>query len=875
MVDKLNENYEEEDSELVEYNEESSDLVEDTEDGGALVTLEDEEEIQEELPFYDNIVELFEESMLNSLSSNLMQDIGYDKEARTLRDKQYAEAIRRTGLGDEAPGGAQFNGASRVVHPLLTEACVDFASRTIRELMPSKGPVDTYIPEENPTKQRYEKAERVKTAMNWQFLTQMPEFRDELEQVLTQLALSGTQYLRLIYDNRRKRPVPKAWPIDDTYLPYSASNFYTADRKTFVEHITGLEFQSRVEMGMYRDVNVILSASTPDLSEPARASERIEGKEENSGFNPDGLRDIYEVVGWFDLDEEGVGLAPYRITLEETSQKIVAVNRNWEKNDETKQPMDWIIEFGFVPWRGAYHIGLGHLIGSLSGAATGALRALLDSAHVNNFPSLIKLKGVNFTGQTKNLELTSVTEIEGGVGIDDIRKLAMPIPFNPPSPVLFQLLGFLVDAGRGVVKTSFDNLAEGHPNMPVGTTLSLIEEGLKVLSGIHSRLYQSMNRIFGVLARINRMYLTAEELKNSVGTVLARRDDFNEPHDVVPVADPNIFSDTQRLAQLQVIAARADTHPDLYNRRAIEERILERTKIPNPEELLLPELKPQEQNAVNENGAMSLGRPVTAFPEQDHLSHLQVHIQFMRTPFLGALPIIAPAFLPAAVNHLREHLVLWYIQSSHDLLKEALGYDDDQLSDLLKSKEDKPELDKTLAIVSNKVIESGGSIFQSLPQIINEAQQVLQQFVAQPQIPVDPNKQAELQQKAEMEQMKQQSHQQDLQFEQQKIQVEMQREQQRAQEEKELKFLELSAEERQRAVDAANSEAVKAREYAARLRELQLKEQAADNRTAVELASRERINTQDNQTALRIAAAEVASGERVSFETGTGINPSE
>ena len=290
---------------------------------------------------------------------------------------------------------------------------------------------------------------------------------------------------------------------------------------------------------------------------------------------------------------------------------------------------------------------------------------------------------------------------------------------------------------------------------------------------------------------------------------------------------------------------------------------------------MLPELKPQEQNAVNENGAMSLGRPVTAFPEQDHLSHLQVHIQFMRTPFLGALPIIAPAFLPAAVNHLREHLVLWYIQSSHDLLKEALGYDDDQLSDLLKSKEDKPELDKTLAIVSNKVIESGGSIFQSLPQIINEAQQVLQQFVAQPQIPVDPNKQAELQQKAEMEQMKQQSHQQDLQFEQQKIQVEMQREQQRAQEEKELKFLELSAEERQRAVDAANSEAVKAREYAARLRELQLKEQAADNRTAVELASRERINTQDNQTALRIAAAEVASGERVSFETGTGINPSE
>jgi hypothetical protein len=835
-----------EEDKILQFEAEASD-TEDTDDGGAIVSLDDDTPSPaDESDFYRNIAEELDDRDLDDMALDLIQKIDYDKDCRKERDKQQEEAIKRTGLGDEAPGGADFEGASKVVHPMLTKAVVEFESRAIGELMPPEGPVKDFIPGES-TKARVEKARRKKTYMNWQFKVQMPEFRAELEQLLTQLPLGGSQYLRLVYDHKKKRPVPIFVPIDDVYLPYAASSFYSAERATYVEHITRFEFRNRVESGQYLDIDhledVTPSNQVPEVTESEKATQKIEGKSD-SAYNADGLRDIYEVMTYAELEEK-VGFAPYLISICAHTHKVLSVVRNWEEQDEKKEPMFWMAEFGFVPWRGVYHIGLGHMIGWLSGAATGALRALLDSAHINNLPTLLKLKGTNFTGQSVQLAATQITEVEGGIATDDIRKLMMSIPFNPPSSVLVELLGLLIKEGEDTIKTAMENLTEtSSAQMPVGTTMAIIEQGLKVLSAIHSRLHHSMDMVIKILHRINRLYVTTEEIKDETGEVMALRRDFQAPLDVVPVSDPQIFSDVQRYAQIQMVATRAAGNP-LYDQRKVEELILERTKIPNAKELLIPEQKAQEMNAVNENVASSLGRPIAAFPEQDHLAHLQVHLDFLQSPFFGYLAVIAPNYVPAMLSHIREHVVLWYVNEAFNMVEGALA-GDMSFEDVMKQKDPgvKQELDRLLAQASPKLIQAGAQQFAQLPQIVAQALQVQQQYAPPMQ---DPALQVAQIQK-ETETLKAQAR------------------------KEETTMKEQGATERE-----VTKQKGKAAEVAQRIiseREIaDFKERHADARNMTDNQVRERMNQQDNLTAMTIAAAEIENNENTQLQTGTGINP--
>ncbi len=836
--------------EILEFEEDAPD-VEDTDDGGAIVSMEDEDSPTpaDETEFYRNLADEIDENTLEAVALELITKIDYDKDSRKERDVQQAEAIRRTGLGNEAPGGAEFEGASRVVHPMLTKAVVEFESRAIAELMPPEGPVKDYIPGES-TKSRVEKARRKKTYMNWQFKVQMPEFRAELEQLLTQLPLGGSQYLRLVYDHKKKRPVPIFVPIDDVYLPYAASSFYSAERSTYVEHITRFEFENRVESGQYRAIDNLeqtgASAMVPEETESEKATDKIEGKS-SKAYNEDGLRDIFEVATFAEFEDE-YGYSPYLITICAHSHKVLSVIRNWEEEDANREPMFWMAEFGFVPWRGVYHIGLGHMIGWLSGAATGALRALLDSAHINNLPTLLKLKGTNFSGQSVQLAATTITEVEGGIATDDIRKLIMPIPFNPPSSVLVELLGLLIKEGDETVKTAMDNLSENaNAQMPVGTTLALIEQGMKVLAAIHQRLHSSMDMVIKILHRINRLYVTTEEIKDETGEMMALRKDFQAPLDVIPVSDPQIFSDVQRFAQIQMVAARAAGNP-LYDQRKVEELILERTKIPNAKDLLIPQPKPESMNAVNENVAASLGRPIAAFPEQDHLAHLQVHLDFLQSEYFGYLSVIAPNFVPAIMSHIREHVVMWYVNEAVKMIEAPLKAEGMQVEQVMKERDPlvQQELDRLLAQISPKLITAGGEKFAQYPQILQKALQVQQQYappmqdpalaVAQVQKEIEANKAAA---KKEETQIKEQGA---TQREQAKTQAKQAEVQQRIISEKEI---------------------------------AQFKEQHADARNLTDNQVRERMNQQDNLTAMTIAAAEIENNENTQLQTGTGINPGE
>jgi hypothetical protein len=705
--------------------------VEETADGGAIIKLRDEIKgpIEEE-DFYGNMAEWYDKTDLAKLGNRYMELIEKDKEAREERDKQYEEGLRRTGLGNDAPGGAQFMGANKVVHPIMAEACVDFESRAIKELFPADGPVRTNIIGDQ-TDDKIEIAERKRDYMNWQLTEQIVEFRDELEQMLTQLPLGGSQYMKMWYDEQKKRPCVEFIPIDNIYMPYSAVNFYTAQRVTEVNDITHWEFDRRVKRGMYLDIDVTMSVEEPQESRAKKANDKIEGRRFDD--NVDGTRRVYHTYCHLELDDdkntEGES-APYILMLDEDTSDVIGLYRNWEEKDETLTKLDHIIEFKFIPWRGAYAIGFPHLIGGLAAALTGSLRALLDTAHINNSATMLKLKGAKISGQSAQIDITQVTDIEGAPGVDDVRKIAMPMPFNPPSPVLFQLLGWLTDAAKGVVTTSEEKIADINNNAPVGTTQALIEQGAAVYSAIHARLHNSQARMLKILSRINKWYLD-EQIKGEIVEELeVQRTDFTYTTDVIPVSDPHIFSETQRMAQTQAVLALDQQYPGIMDRQAIVQRALKQFKIPNIKELMPNAPEPEELNAAEENVAMSLGRPAFAYVHQNHLAHLQTHLDYAKNPVYGTNPLIAPSFQPRALEHLKQHLVLWYSNQMRQYVEGALGqpvsdYDIPAITS---------QVDKLFALSSQHVNEDSQQVFEKVLPVLQAMVQQAAQYKPEPQL---------------------------------------------------------------------------------------------------------------------------------------------
>ena len=728
-------NLESDDSVYDLFNEESD--VEELPDGSAIVKLDDMKGPEENPDFYENLAEKLGNLELDKIALKYLDLIEKDKQAREERDKQYEEGIRRTGLGHDAPGGAQFTGASKVVHPVMAEACVDFAARAIKELFPPDGPVRTKIIGEM-TEEKVAIAERKRDYMNWQLTEQIEEYRDEQEQMLTQLPLGGSQFLKLWYDDKKKRPCAEFVPIDNIYLPFASGNFYTASRITEVQDITQEEFELRVATELYKDVDLYMTSEVPEESKAQKATDKIEGRTLKSD-NIDGIRRVYHIFTWLELEDDTYSKgdrAPYILMIDENESSVVGLYRNWEDGDDTCTKLDWIIEFKFIPWRGAYAIGLPHLIGGLSAALTGALRALLDSAHINTAPTMLKLKGARISGQSTTIEPTQVSEIEGAPGVDDVRKIAMPVPFNPPSPVLFQLLGYLSDAAKGVVTTSEEKIANITSNAPVGTTQALIEQGAAVFSSIHARLHDSQRRVFKVLGRLNRWYVEEQRKNEIVADLKITSEDFKTNSDVIPVSDPHIFAESQRYAQIQTLAARAQANPDLYNRLAVEKRILRQIKLPDINDVLPDPQDVKEMNPALENVAMTLGKPVGAFPMQDHLAHFQVHLNYLKDPLYGSNPIMAPTFLPAVLEHLKQHLTLWYLNQMDGYTSAAL----DRPFNITKIEPVIREAQKLLAAAGQHVHQDSAEQLSELGPVIQQALEMVQKMKAQQ--PLDPSIQA-------------------------------------------------------------------------------------------------------------------------------------
>jgi chaperonin GroES len=740
--------------------------MEEQEDGSAIVTIEDGPEFNPD--FYDNLADSIDSGTLGMLAFRYLDLLETDKEARSLRDKQYEEGIRRTGMGNDAPGGATFMGASKVVHPAMAEGCVDFASRAIKEMFPPDGPVKTKVLGKMDDI-KSQKSERKRDFLNWQITEQIEEFKDEQEQLLTQLPLGGSQYFKLWFDEEKKRPCVEFLPIDRVILPFAATNFYTAQRAAEVHEITQYEFERRIRTGMYRDINFVKASQTVEQNKVEKANNKVEGKQFED--NKDGLRKVYHIYTYLELEDDKKTKgesAPYILMVDELDNQVVGLYRNWEENDKTMTKLDWVVEFKFIPWRGAYAIGLPHLIGGLSAALTGALRALLDTAHINNTATMLKLKGAKISGQSQQVDVTQIVEIEGAPGVQDIRQIAMPMPFNPPSQVLFELLGWLDKAAKGVVTTSEEKIADVNANAPVGTTQALIEQGAAVFSSIHARMHDSQARVLKILCRLNRWHFKEMQKGDAVADLEVTREDFDKNTDVVPVSDPHIFSETQRMAQIQAVLARADKSPDLYNRQAVEQRFLKQLKVPNINELLKDTPAPEQRTSADENAALLIGQPAYAYLQQDHIAHIQDHLQFALNPFLGQSPFADPNYLNNLIEHLKQHMTLWYLNRANGYVEQSVGkpidnYDDPALTSTI---------DKVYTTVGAHVMLDSEQVFGQFQQALQALVQMAQQRKNTPQ-PLPPDAQvvkdtsmAETQRKAQEDQAR-------LQLDTQKMQDDM------------------------------------------------------------------------------------------------------
>ena len=664
--------------------------------------------IESDTAFDENLAEVIDERELSQKADELIQHYENDKSARSEWERRYKEGLKTLdteGGLDESEDQRASRGLSTVIHPLISEAATQFNAKAIAELYPSNGPVKTVIIGD-PDEEIEEQGRRVREYMNYQITQQMPEYFPDLDQMLFHLPLIGQTFKKVWWDpdlNRQKSIFVKA---EDFVVAPESNDLQTAPRYTHLIRIPKNDYNRYVEAGYYLQSDY----SGDDVDPTGDTIADIEGVDSYSSDGEDQtltllemhVYDSFEGIDNADEEEGSVAL-PYIVTINYDTQKVVSVRRNWKEEDEQQRRRDWFVSYKFLPGLGFYGFGLYHMIGGLGKAATGSLRALLDSAAFANMQGGFKLKG-RVTGGELQINPGEFADLDETV--DDVNKAIMPLPFKEPSSALFQLLGFIVNAGQRFASTADLNVGDVNPNAPVGSTVALIEQGSKAFSAIHKRLHFAQGQEFKLLSKLNAEYLPEQVSFSLSGTnqqIFAA--DFNDRVDIIPVSDPNIFSTAQRIAQAQAILEMAKSAPNLHDTYEAYKRMYEAIRIPNIDEILKKPAEAPRLDPIDENMAVMYGKPIRAFPEQDHDSHIQVHIQFLQDPSLGGNPG-AKGLQPILIAHVAEHIALLY----RTRMEASIGMPLPNLPDLRDSKfkfEDiNPEADMIISQRAAQVVQA-------------------------------------------------------------------------------------------------------------------------------------------------------------------------
>lgn len=602
-----------------------------------------------------NLAEVLDDSILGELSSELREFYESDQESRSEWEDGYTKGLDLLGIKYEERT-QPFQGASGVTHPLIAESVTQFQAQSYKELLPAGGPVRTNIVGVK-TPEVEDQATRVKNYMNYMITEVMEEFDPDTDQMLFYLPISGSTFKKVYYDETKQRPVSRFIPAEDLVVPYSASDLATASRITHVLRMDENQVRKLQVAGVYRDID--LSADYDSEEDEVKAKVReLDGLEKS---HTDDLYTILEmhidldIEGFEDLDQNGepTGIKlPYVVTLDQGSGEILSIRRNYREDDPLKRKIQYFVHYKFLPGLGFYGFGLIHMIGGLGRAATSILRQLIDAGTLANLPSGFKARGIRIRNDDEPLSPGEFRDIDAPGG--DIRNSIIPLPFKEPSATLGQLLGVLIESGRRFVSIADQQVNNmGGQEMPVGTTVALLERGMKVMSAIHKRLHYAQKTEFRLLAGIIRDYLPAQyPYMVAGGNANVMQTDFDDRVDVIPVSDPNIFSMAQRVTLAQTQLQLAQSNPQMHNLHAAYKRMYQALEVQNIDEILPPPPQPQPTDPSIENARGLAGEMLQAFAEQDHDAHMATHLQFMQLPIVQASPQAYGMFL----GHVQEHI---------------------------------------------------------------------------------------------------------------------------------------------------------------------------------------------------------------------------
>ena len=689
-----------------------------------------DEVVEKDTGFDENLAEEIDAKELNGVASELISCYETDKEARSeweFRYKQGLETLDPQGGQDEEENQRATRGLSTVVHPMIAEAATQFNARAIAELYPSGGPVKTVIVGD-PNEEMEEQAKRVKDYMNYQITQEMPEYFPDLDQMLFQLPLIGHTFKKVWWDANLDRQCSQFVKAEDFVVSPESKDLYTSTRYTHVIRMPRNDFNKYVQAGYYLPSKY----SSEDIDPSGDIGSEIEGVDPYNSESKDEVMTLLEMHCYqsFDgmdedneQDEDNIVHLPYVVTIDYDAEKIVAVRRNWEEEDEKKKRRDWFVSYKFLPGTGFYGFGLFHLIGGLGKAATGSLRALLDSAAFANMQGGFKLKG-RVTGGEMQINPGEFADLDATV--DDVNKAIMPLPFKEPSQTLFNLMNAITDIGRRFASTADLNVGDVNPNAPVGSTVALIEQGSKSFSAIHKRLHYSQGQEFKLLAKLNAEYLP-EEFKfaqSGVDTIIYAKD-FNDRIDIIPVSDPNIFSTAQRIAQAQAVLQMAQSAPQLHDQYEAYKRMYEAIRINNIDEVLKKPEEASKLDPITENMSLMYGKPIRAFPEQDHESHIAVHMQFISDPSLAGNPG-ARSMQPLLIAHIAEHIALLYRQRMQNSINMSLPGMPDIRDPKFKFEDIDPALDMAISQRAAEVVRQAPQM-EAIKPLVAMSQQQQQQ----------------------------------------------------------------------------------------------------------------------------------------------------
>jgi hypothetical protein len=628
--------------------------VEQDEDGGATITFDPEAINQPGTnEHFDNLADLLPEDVLGSLGSELYENYMQYKASRKDWEDAYTKGLDLLGFKYENRT-QPFTNASGATHPVLAEAVTQFQAHAYKELLPANGPVHTQIMGVI-NRQKEDQATRVKNFMNYQLMNVMKEYEPEFDQLLFYLPLSGSAFKKVYYDELLGRAVSKFVPADDLIVPYTATSLEDADAIVHVLKMSENDLRKKQVAGFYRDIEITPGYSQEtEVDKKERELEGVRKTRDEQMFTILEVHTNLDLEGFEDKDMEqnptGIKL-PYIVTIDTSSREVLSIRRNYKVEDPLRNKIEYFAHFKFLPGLGFYGFGLIHMIGGLSRTATNALRQLLDAGTFSNMPAGFKQRGIRVRDEAQSIQPGEFRDVDAPGG--NIRDAFMPLPFKEPSATLLQLMGIVVNAGQRFAAIADMQVGDGNQQAAVGTTIALLERGSRVMSAIHKRLYVALKKEFVLLADVFKQYLPPEYPYDVIG---GQRNikvaDFDDKVDIMPIADPNIFSQSQRISLAQTELQLAMSNPGMHNMYEAYRDMYTAIGVKNIDKILPPPQQPMPMDPAAENIMAMSGKPFQAFKGQDHRAHITSHLNFMATNMVKNNPMIMGALQKNVFEHI-------------------------------------------------------------------------------------------------------------------------------------------------------------------------------------------------------------------------------